>query len=172
MASTDPIPQRAFADATDPAFRVIDLAGTPDWRVGLAAHLLRLDPEERRTRFLASIGEAGIRAHAARADPLALVVFAPDGVWRGVAELYRGAGPGVAEIAVSVEHGWQNRGFGATLTARATQLARAAGLWDVRLICLRRNLPMLRIAEKLAAHALPVADWALALFRLETAEQP
>ncbi len=160
----------ASSDHSD--MHVVDPDRTPGWRAGLLGHLLRLDPEQRRTRFLGTIDEAGLRAHVARSAPLALVVFAPDGIVRGCAEVHRSFVPGEAEVAVSVETGWQNRGVGAALTTQATRVAQRAGLPDVRLICLRRNVPMLRIAQKLAAHALPMADWALALFRVEVAEAP
>ena len=159
MATTDPTP---------PDLCLVDPGRTAGWRAALEAHLLRLDPEERRTRFLGSVSEAGIRAHVAGADPLLLVVHAPAGVIRGCAEVHQGAAPDEAEVAVSVESGWQNRGLGAALTRRATEAARAAGHGDVRLTCLRRNGPMLRIARQLPAHTLPMADWALTLFQVDT----
>ncbi|MGY6410600.1 MAG: N-acetyltransferase family protein [Alkalilacustris sp.] len=147
--------------------QVIDPGGGPGWRRHLLDHLKRLDPEAQRLRFMGAVSAAGIAAHVARADPLALVVFAPDGAWRGCAELHPGETADAAEIAVSVETAWQNRGIGAALTAEAGRQARRLGRGDVRLTCLRHNTPMMRIARHLSARALPLADWALALFRLE-----
>ena len=155
-----------------PTLQVIDPARDPEWRGRLLEHLLRLDPDERRLRFLGTTGEAGIRAHAARAAPLALVVFAPAGIWRGCAELHPGDGPASAEIAVSVEHPWQHRGIGAALTSEASRQAQRAGRSDVRMTCLRQNTHMMQIAHKLSANTLPLPDWALALFRLEAPEAP
>ncbi len=148
-------------------FQVIDPDRMAGWREHLLEHLLRLDPDARRLRFMGSVGDAGIRAHVARARPLVLVVHAPAGIWRGCAELHPGEDPDRAEIAVSVEPGWQNRGIGAALTAEAGRQARRLGRPDVRMVCERRNTPMMRIARTLSARALPLADWALALFRLD-----
>lgn len=155
-----------------PDLKVIDRAAVADWRPMLLDHLLRLDPEARQLRFFGSIGDAGLQAHVARSRPLALVLHIPDGQVRGCAELHPGDTPGSAEIAVSVERAWQNRGVGAALTRAAHREARAAGMTDIRLTCLRQNTPMMRIARRLQAHALPLADWALALFRLETPNTP
>ncbi|MGY6633796.1 MAG: GNAT family N-acetyltransferase [Alkalilacustris sp.] len=154
------------------SFAVLDPSSTPRWRALLLAHYLRLDAEARRLRFFTTMSDAALRAHVARMQPLALVVYQPDGQWRGSAEVYSGDQPGTGEIAVSVEAPWQNRGLGAALTGRARDAARDSGLADVRLICLRRNGAMLGVARKLQAHALPLADWALALFRLEVPQTP
>ncbi len=147
--------------------QVIDPDRMPGWRGNLLEHLMRLDPEARRLRFMGAVGPGGIAAHVARASPLALVVHAPDGLWRGCAELHPGDSPDSAEIAVSVEGAWQNRGIGAALTAEAGRQARRLGRSDIRLTCLRHNTPMMQIARHLSARAVPLADWALALFRLE-----
>ena len=147
--------------------QVIDPRRMPGWRRDLLDHLKRLDPEAQRLRFMGVVGTAGISAHVARADPLALVVYAPDGIWRGCAELHPGDTPDSAEIAVSVEGAWQNRGVGAALTAAAGREGRRRGCRDVRLTCLRHNIPMMHIAQRMSLRALPLADWALALFRLE-----
>jgi GNAT superfamily N-acetyltransferase len=146
---------------------VIDAGKPGNWRARLEAHLLRLDPASRQTRFFAPATDRSISALVARARPRALVTFEPDGQIRGAAEIHEGEAAGMAEIAVSVEAEWQHRGVGARLTAEATQLAARLGYDDIRLMCLRRNLPMMRIAKALSARALPLADWATALFRFE-----
>lgn len=151
----------------DPCLTILDTATHPGWRTALAAHLSRLDPEARQLRFLAPLGDRGIAALVARMAPMALVQFAPDGLMRGVAEIHPGTAPGSAEIAVSVEAPWQHRGIGARLTEAARAEALRRGFTDIRLTCLRRNLPMIRIARRLSARALPITDWALALFRID-----
>ncbi len=144
--------------------------GQPDhWRPRLEAHLLRLDPAARQTRFFAPITDRGIAMLVARSRPHALVTFEPDGLIRGVAEIHAGAAPGIAEVAVSVEGPWRNRRVGSWLTEAATRTAAGLGYRDIRMMCLRRNLPMMRIAQGLSASALPLADWALALFRFDFA---
>ena len=153
-----------------PCLTILDPAADDAWRDALRAHLTRLDPAARQSRFLAPLGERGIAALVARATPVALVVFAPDGHLRGCAELHPGEAAGSAEIAVSVEAPWQHRGIGARLTETARAEALRRGFTDIRLTCLRRNLPMMRIARRLSATALPLPDWALALFRLDPPE--
>jgi len=155
---------------TTERLRIIDARGDEGWRPRLEAHLLRLDAEARQMRFFSPIGDRGIRALVAGWSPLALVVHEPDGEIRGCAEILPGAAPGSAEVAVEVERAWQGRGIGARLTEAAMCEAARRGLSDVRLMCLRQNTPMLRIARALPLRALPLADWALALFRLETGE--
>lgn len=150
-----------------PLLTVIDTAAHPGWRAALAAHLSRLDPEARQLRFLVPLGDRGIAALVAGSAAVALVQFAPDGVMRGCAEIHPGNAPGSAEIAVSLEAPWQHRGIGARLTEAARAEALRRGFTDIRLTCLRRNLPMMRIARRLSARALPITDWALALFRID-----
>jgi GNAT superfamily N-acetyltransferase len=137
--------------------------------VRLEAHLRRLDPEARQTRFFTPASDRSIAVLVAAARPCALVTFEPDGLIRGTAEIHPGEATGTAEIAVSVEAPWQHRGIGARLTSAATRTAAELGHADIRLMCQRRNLPMLQIARALSACALPLADWALALFRLDPA---
>lgn len=147
--------------------RIIDPAATTDWRDRLRDHYLRLDPESRLSRFMTPVSDRGLAALVERAAPVLLVLFEPDGEVRGCAEVHLGDGPGTAEIAVSVEAPWQSQGVGARLTAMARRAAWACGFDDVRLMCLRRNERMVRIARALSARALPLADWALALFRFD-----
>lgn len=151
----------------DPCLSILDTTADDGWRAELAAHLSRLDPAARQLRFMAPLGDRGIAALVARAAPVALVRFMPDGVLRGCAEIHPGDTPGSAEIAVSLEAPWQHRGIGAQLTEAARAEALRRGLSDIRLTCLRRNLPMMRIARRMSATALPLTDWALALFRLD-----
>jgi GNAT superfamily N-acetyltransferase len=141
----------------------------PSWRPALLGHLMRLDAESRRMRFLSPAGDAAIAAHVAAAQPVALVLFRPDGVLRGCAEVHPGARPGMAEVALSLEPDWQSHGHGRALTEAATRLAGKLGFSDIRLTCLRQNIRMMRIARGLSAYRLPVADWALALFRFDPA---
>ena len=155
-----------------PEIRILDPERTPEWREMVLAHWLRLDPDARRLRFFGAMADSALCTLAARSRPLQLVVHVPDGRVRGCAEVHPGDIRGTAEIAVSVEADWQNRGVGAMLTATAHAAATAAGFDDVRMVCLRRNTAMMRVARKLSAHALPLADWALALFRLKTLEAP
>ena len=157
---------------SSPCLTILDTAGDEDWRSALHAHFTRLDPAARQTRFLAPLGDRGLAALVARTAPVALVAFAPDGLLRGCAELHPGNTAGSAEIAVSVEAAWQHRGVGARLTEAARAEALRRGFTEIRLTCLRSNLPMMRIAKRQSARAMPLADWALALFRLDPLPSP
>lgn len=149
--------------------RTIEPGAQDDWRPAWKDHLLRLDPDSRRSRFLAPANDLMIGAYVAAARPAALVLGEVGGVLRGCAEIHAAGPPGMAEISVSVEPEWQSRGLGRRLTAEARAQAARMGFSDIRLTCLRQNIPMMRIARALSACRLPVADWALALFRFDPA---
>lgn len=98
-----------------------------EWRE-LRAHLLRLDPDDRQMRFCAPAGDRYIDTYCDRIDPLRTIALGclVDGTLRGVAELIRvsDAWPIRAEVALSVERDFQNRGIGGRLLARAFAVAR------------------------------------------------
>ncbi|HEX6348290.1 MAG TPA: GNAT family N-acetyltransferase [Candidatus Dormibacteraeota bacterium] len=72
----------------------------------------------------------------------------------GVARYIRMAGdPGVAEIAIVVEDGWQHRGLGRLLTRRLAALARRRGIAAFHATMLGDNRPALRLLRGLSAGA-------------------
>src|ERR1700739_2302061 len=94
------------------------------WR--LRQHLLRLSPEERRLRFSGAVGDAFVTAHCERIDLLRAVIIGhfENGVLRGAAELRLETGiAGRAELAVTVEGAYQDRGIGAELLGHALTVA-------------------------------------------------
>lgn len=118
----------------------------------LAAHLLRLTPEDRRSRFHAGMSDAAISAYARRIDWRRVFVFGVfiGGELRGVAEL--APMPGKAgEVAVSVEQRFRHEGLGRLLVVAAMLAARRLGMRQVFLDYLPRNTAMAALMRELGA---------------------
>lgn len=121
----------------------------------LADHLLRLDPADRRLRFLGSVGEATIRRHCdglnwQRAYVLGIFV---DRSLRGVAELVPLDEDGGRrfELAITVETAFRNHGLGTRLLRAALTVARNRCAESITLNCLAENRQMQHIARKFGA---------------------
>lgn len=121
-------------------------------REQLRAHLLRLDTADRRLRFCLPANDAFIHAYCDRIDwsRTTAVGFFADRALRGVAELVRipDSAPVSAEIAVSVEHGFQGQGIGTRLLEKTLLLARNRFIDTVYLLSLRENEPVQRLARR------------------------
>ncbi len=118
-------------------------------------HLLRLDPDSRRTRFSGAVADEFIGKHAATASDFGVVVhgFFVDGIMRGAAEL-RPLGTlfkHEAEAAFSIEHDWQSHGVGTVLLERTLLSARNRGIKLLRMDCLVHNRRMQQLARKFEA---------------------
>lgn len=118
----------------------------------LRDHLLRLDPEDRQRRFAGQLSDGAVAAHIEAIDRFRamVVAYVEDGQVRGAAELLRFAAPAgtQAELAVTVEKSWQDRGIGTTLLRQALTLARNRGLEQVMMVCLAENGRMRHLADK------------------------
>jgi RimJ/RimL family protein N-acetyltransferase len=134
----------------------------PGEEAALRDHLLRLDPESRRSRFGSPVNGHFIERYASRALRSGSVVhgFFADGELRGVAELriFDKAIPLKAEGAFSLEHAWQGRGIGNELLDRTILSARNRGIHSIQLNCLAENRRMQAIAKKHEAHLRLRAD--------------
>jgi GNAT superfamily N-acetyltransferase len=129
----------------------------------LASHLQRLTSADRRLRFFGAVSDAGIDAHCRRIDWMKAVVigFFDAAELRGAVEI-RFTGPGrAAEIALSVESGWQNRGVGAELLRRATMIAENRGASLLEMIYLPENARVQNLVRDRAA-AFSIRDGAVA----------
>jgi len=118
-------------------------------------HLLRLDPDSRRTRFSGAVADEVIARHAATAAEVGVVVhgFFVDGVLRGAAELRR-IGPVLsreAEAAFSIEKRWQSHGVGTALLQRTLLSARNRAIKSLHMHCLADNRRMQQLARKFEA---------------------
>jgi len=136
------------------AYRKLTPADAPE----MTRHLLRLDPQDRRCRFHGGVSDAMIEEHVARLDWLrtSAIGFFQGGALRGMAELafQRIWMPREAELAVTVERGWQKRGVGTELVRRAAGQARNRGVSTLTMLCLTENQSMRKIASRSSGKAL------------------
>lgn len=118
----------------------------------LREHLLRLDPESRRSRFGSPVNRFFIEQYASRAVSPESVVhgFFVDGTLRGAAELrrYGKPFPREAEAAFSIEREWQGRGVGSELLERTILAARNREIHTIYMNCLAENRRMQAVAKK------------------------
>ncbi len=118
-------------------------------------HLLRLDPESRRSRFAGAVADDFIGNYVDMTGPLDAVVhgFFIGDTMRGAAEL-RPLGsrfPRQAEAAISVEKPWQSHGVGSALLQRTLLAARNRGFRLLHMACLAENHRMQQLARKFDA---------------------
>jgi len=121
-------------------------------------HLLRLDPIDRHCRFHASASDESVAEHVTKLDWLRshMIGSFQGGKLRGLAELAfeRLWMPRQAELAVTVEAPWRQRGVATQLVRRAAELARNRGINTLTMLCLTDNQPMRRIASRLSGKLL------------------
>eukprot|EP01037_Dinobryon_pediforme_P021878 gene21878-22863_t len=113
-------------------------------------HLLRLDPETRRSRFAMATNDDFIRRYAEtsfKSDSIIHGCFV-EGTLRGVGELRMlDVVHHDAEAAFSVEGLWQGTGIGSELMAHTLLTARNRGISRVYMSCLGSNRSMQRLAR-------------------------
>jgi RimJ/RimL family protein N-acetyltransferase len=121
----------------------------PQHAGALAAHHLRLDPEQRSFRFGRAVADEWVARYAASTDWMRSLIL---GCWiagelRGVAEikLLGRAWPRSAEAALSVERRFEGRRLGTELFHRGLLLARNRGIGRLSMLCLPENLRIRRI---------------------------
>ena len=131
---------------------VIRRLGTGE-RDEIRGHLLRLDHEDRVFRFGGYASAAHIAAYCERLDFSRVLAFgyATGGEVRGLGQLELiGAGwPRAAELAVSVERPFQNRGIGTALLRRVVVAARNRLIRRLHMVCLMDNGRAVRMARRL-----------------------
>ncbi|WP_290650918.1 GNAT family N-acetyltransferase [Aquisalimonas sp.] len=136
--------------ANEPVIRQLWWSERKQW----CAHLLRLSPEDRRHRFAGEVTDAFIRSYCEAADPFVVIVFGAfvDGELRAVGEfaLLERACPRRcrAELAFSVEAGWQGQGLGTALFRSLVMHARNRSVAHIYLVTEPDNSRMHRIASK------------------------
>jgi RimJ/RimL family protein N-acetyltransferase len=119
------------------------------WR--LREHLLRLSPDDRRTRFFAGVSDGYIDEHCRRLGTLRAIVigFFEAGALRGAAELhFPGDFEGRAELAITVESDWQAHHIGTELLSHAITVAENRGMRSIEMVCLIDNRRMQHVARK------------------------
>lgn len=128
--------------------------------IGLAsAHLLRLDPDSRRSRFTGTVSDAYLEryAHEALASDGLVLGYRLGEAVRGMAELQM-TGPDRAEAAFSVEAGHRRRGVGRALFRRLLLAARNRGARTIHLRCLPHNRAMQELARRHGARLVHDGD--------------
>ena len=118
-------------------------------------HLLRLDPDSRRNRFVGTVSDEFVRDYAELSFGIDAIIhgFFVDGALRGAAEL-RPIGVPIAreaEAAFSIEKPWQSHGVGSVLLERTLLAARNRGLKFLHMACLADNKRMQQLARKFDA---------------------
>jgi GNAT superfamily N-acetyltransferase len=125
----------------------------PVERAKLRDHLLRLDWEDRMLRFGGYANAAQIAAYCERLEwSRALVVgYLTGGEVRGLGQLglIGNPWPRAAELAVSVERPFQNRGIGTALLRRLVLAARNRLIERLYMACLIENGRAVRMARRL-----------------------
>lgn len=118
----------------------------------LAAHLLRLPPEDRRARFHAGMSDAAISIYVDRIDWSQVFIFGAfvAGELRAVAELVPMT-EAEGEIAVTVEPQMRHDGLGRLLVVAAMLAARRIGMRQVELDYLLRNTAMAALMREMGA---------------------
>jgi GNAT superfamily N-acetyltransferase len=130
----------------------IRLVGSADKHL-FRDHLLRLDPETRRSRFAMLAGDGFLRAYVETSFALDTVIYGyfEDGMLRGTAELRPVGGASAAEAAFCVEEGWRGKGLGTELMELLLIAARARNCQHIYMNCLATNRSMQALARKFAA---------------------
>ena len=116
------------------------------------AHLLRLDNADRYARFTGTVSDEVIAQHCESLDwtRTTLLGLFDRGEVRGAVELCfdRLLWPGAAELAISVEKGFQGRGVGSTLVRRSLSIAVNRGIRQVHMMCLSDNTRMRALSRR------------------------
>jgi GNAT superfamily N-acetyltransferase len=128
--------------------RVLDPQDQPELR----AHLLRLGPESRRSRFNGVVDDAFIARYAASCfEPGVIVLgYFDDGAIHAAAELHAPCRTAdeTPEIAFSVERHWRRKGIGSALFQALLTTAFRKGYTKLRVITGGQNDAMRALASK------------------------
>ncbi len=138
--------------SSDKVERIVIRHLWPHERAAYRDHLLRLDDEDRRMRFGGTVRDDFIRSYCAGLDWSRLIVIVGliDGELRAAGELrlIDGHPPARAEIAITVEKPFQNKGLGSEILRRLIVIARNRSIRCIYMVCLPENLKMRRLARK------------------------
>ncbi len=119
----------------------------------LQAHLMRLDPDSRIERFHGYISDEAVETYCRGINWFGdlLLGWFEDGELRAVAHLavLPTRWPREAELALTVERDWQERGIGTELCHQILLSARNRMIGRVRMICMMENARMRKIVRKL-----------------------
>ncbi|MCG8360563.1 MAG: GNAT family N-acetyltransferase [Kiloniellales bacterium] len=116
-------------------------------------HLLRLDRQSRYERFSGYVSDAFVERYCERINWIddILIGWVEGGELRALAQLVRlpYRWPREAELALTVEPDWQDRGIGSELCREILLSARNRMIGRVCMLCLMENVRMRRIVRRL-----------------------
>ncbi len=115
-------------------------------RSHLKIHYRTLGPGSRRLRFMGNTSVEALDCMAERAEPELLLEIIEDGTVRAVLEAYA-TSPGHAEVAISVEDEYQERGLGRALFEEGLAVLATRGFRTADLFCLRENTALLHLVS-------------------------
>lgn len=129
--------------------RVLDETGKTLFR----DHLMRLDPETRRSRFAMPASDSFLQGYVETSFTLDTLIFAyfEDGLVRATAELRSLEEMDLAEAAFCVERDWRRAGLGSALMMCLLKAARNRGIRHIYINCLATNRHMQALARKFSA---------------------
>ncbi|MEL6920430.1 MAG: GNAT family N-acetyltransferase [Pseudomonadota bacterium] len=128
-------------------------------------HLIRLDTQSRMNRFGNAVSDAFLASYAERVMAREGTVKACfiDGVCRAAGEAFLVEHQDYdAEAAFSVEKRWQGYGLGTLIFKRLIRTIRNKGGTRICVICMRHNMAMRRIAEKMGGEIRIMPDGVVA----------
>jgi GNAT superfamily N-acetyltransferase len=148
-------PRRSAALNQAPRILVLQKLGSVD-RSHIEAHLLRLDAVDRQMRFCGMVSDRSISLYCEQIDWSLTINLGGfiDGQLRGMAELKmtRGIPASIAELAITVEQAFQDKGVGTALLQKMLVIARNRFVGKICMICLSENRKMQHVADKLDAN--------------------
>src|SRR5688572_12455893 len=140
-------PVRALVGESDP-IRLL----ASEQRALIDRHLARLTPDDRRLRFGSRMNDALIARYVAGIDfslDQMFGVFAADSTLIGLAHLALDPVRGFAEIGLSVDLAYRNRGHGYALLKRSIEDAASSGYRTLFMHCRSENEAIKRLARRL-----------------------
>lgn len=116
-------------------------------------HLMRLDPETRRSRFAMHATDTFLQGYVETSFTLNTLIFAyfEDGLVRATAELRSLDDLELAEAAFCVEKDWRRTGLATALMTSVLKAARGRGVRHIYINCLATNRHMQALARKFSA---------------------
>ena len=150
----------------------LSLAG-PDDVPAITRLYLELPPKSFYRRFFSAcpVPERVAQFASLRSGTACLVAAPPDDPGRLVAEArYLPTDPGTAELALTVQDGYQGAGLGHLMLDALVQRAREGGFERLRAVVLLSNTPMLRLLQHYGwVLAAPIEEFSVAFLEISAA---
>lgn len=118
-------------------------------------HMVRLEADDRRSRFAGTVSDREIHRYCASLDwsQSIIVGFFDEGAIRAAVELRLAPDGRSAEAAFSVERGFQGKGIGTALMRRIVTVAQNLGIEKLAVFCLPENWRMRALLARFDAQS-------------------